>query len=134
METKPSPLTGDQIESVKKPCRPCLAGWVGAVALLGFILIHIFTTQDNSTPVQPTTTNTNKTDEARTPFEAAAFLGAVDGMADYNSGRIHVSNEQLDANARRLTANMKFDTPTGRDDAIAGYTAGYDMGWNEAKK
>jgi hypothetical protein len=125
----PPPLNSPPVTQPPKPKRKlgCFA-WLGII-IGGLILLGIIgNLLPSNTPSQSGDTGTN------TVFEAGAWVGAVDGMADYNRGSTHATDEELDAAGRRGTANMKFDKPEDRQNWIDGYKAGYDIGWNKEAK
>ena len=67
-------------------------------------------------------------------FKAGEYLGQIEGHMAYNGGRSHASDDELDGVARRVTANMTFNAPDGRNDWILGYKVGYSLGWDRAKE
>ncbi len=67
-------------------------------------------------------------------YKAGEYLGELEGIMTYNSGRMRASDDALDASARAATASVKFDTPEGRDDWIRGYKVGNSIGWDKGKK
>jgi hypothetical protein len=63
-------------------------------------------------------------------YGAGHQIGFVEGHMAYNGGSTKADTAQLDAAARRATADVPFKRPGDRDDWIRGFKDGYNDGWN----
>lgn len=104
-----------------------------------YLSIIALTIPNNSTPSGSTAANkvtadTNSNTNSDDAFGAGLNYGSVVGMLAYNEGDVYPTDDEMDAEARQVTANIQFDEPGERQEWIAGYKIGFKSGWDSMKK
>ena len=126
----PRPATGSKTDNdkIKKGCLGC-AGVLAIVAFIG-LMAGLFGGDEKKEPSGADASKSGQGSErTHSVFESGGIFGVVDGTGAYDGGAIHATDEQLDAAGRLISANIQFDKPGDRQDWIAGYKAGYEIGW-----